>query len=94
VIDAATCNATNTSGCGQTPATITVGANSYVIDISTATDTIYDVPVDWPDNQIWVVNGASCNASGHSGCASAVVAKAKTGFDPFFVLVNDATHTV
>ena len=94
VIDAATCNATNTSGCGQTPATITVGANSYVIDISTATDTIYDVPVDWPDNQIWVVNGASCNASGHSGCASAVVAKAKTGLDPFFVLVNDATHTV
>jgi DNA-binding beta-propeller fold protein YncE len=94
VIDASTCSAVNSSGCGQTPPTITVGTNSFVIALSVATDTIYAVPVDFPDDQVWVVNAASCNAASHFGCGNAVVAKATVGLDPFGVVVNDRTHTV
>ena len=94
VIDASTCNAQTTSGCGQKPATVTVDPNTYFIAVSTATDSVYAVGVNWPDDQLLVVNGARCHASDHSGCASAVVSKARTGLDPLAVAVDDSTHTV
>lgn len=96
VVDAATCNAHTSSGCGQTPAVISVGENIFVIGLSMSTDTVY-APVlgsNGLNNSVWVINGAICNASTHSGCGSAVVAKATVGLGPRFVLVDDATHTV
>jgi DNA-binding beta-propeller fold protein YncE len=41
VINGATCDAMNTTGCGNKPATITAGNNPWGIDIDEATDTIY-----------------------------------------------------
>ncbi len=66
VINAATCNATNHSGCGQTPATITVGGGPFDLAINEATDTVYVANSN--DNTVSVIDGATCNATDHSGC--------------------------
>ena len=41
VIDASICNATDTTGCGQTPAVVNVGTDIATLAVSAATDTIY-----------------------------------------------------
>jgi DNA-binding beta-propeller fold protein YncE len=41
VINAATCDAANTTGCGQAPATVKAGFNPWGIAVNQATDTIY-----------------------------------------------------
>jgi DNA-binding beta-propeller fold protein YncE len=96
VVDAATCNADNTSGCGQTPAKITVGTNTFWIAVSVKSDTVY-AAIPGPNlssDRLWVINGAMCSATVHAGCAHAVVAKAKVGFGPASVTVDDPHHTV
>jgi DNA-binding beta-propeller fold protein YncE len=96
VIDASTCNAQDHSGCGQTPAVIHVGPNTYWLGVSAPTNTVYAVSAgsNFDGHTVWVVNGATCNATDHSGCSSDVVAKAKVGLLPVGVLVDDAAHTV
>jgi DNA-binding beta-propeller fold protein YncE len=96
VIDASTCNAEVTSGCGQTPAAVTVGVNSFTIAVSPHTDTVYAAALgsNFLNNTVWVVNGATCNGTDHSGCAGAVVAKAKVGLGAIAVTVDDAADTV
>jgi hypothetical protein len=82
VVNAATCNATRSSGCGQTPAVVTVGTGTAVLAVSTATDTIYapNSGTSFNGHTMSVINGATCNGTSHSG--------------PFGVAVNDRTHTV
>lgn len=41
VVNAATCDANNTSGCAQSPAVVKVGKGTFVLALSAATDTIY-----------------------------------------------------
>ena len=41
VVNAATCNATDTSGCGQAPAVVKVGQGTFNLAVNTATDTVY-----------------------------------------------------
>ncbi len=59
--------------------------------MSTKTDTIY--ASSGADNTIAVINGATCNGTGHSGCGH-LAATATVGFDPFGVAVDDRTNTV
>jgi Phosphotransferase enzyme family len=82
VVNAATCNAKNTSGCGQSPAVVKVGKGTFVLALSAATGTIYG-----PNS------GLSFNGTGHSGCGH-LAATVKVGLGPFGVDVNDRTHTV
>jgi DNA-binding beta-propeller fold protein YncE len=91
VVNAATCNATDTSGCGQTPAVVKVGQGTFVLAVSAATDTVYGPNAS--SDTVAVINGASCNGTGHSGCGH-LAATAKVGSGPFGVAVNDRTHTV
>ena len=91
VINAATCNAEDTSGCGQTPAVVKVGQGTFALAVSAATDTIY--APSGADNTVAVINGATCNGTDHSGCGH-LAATAKVGIDPFGAAVNDHTHTV
>ncbi|MGN6168498.1 MAG: YncE family protein, partial [Solirubrobacteraceae bacterium] len=91
VINAATCNATDTSGCGQTPAVVKVGTGTDILAVSVASDTIY-APASGGDT-IAVINGAACNGSNHSGCGH-LAATAKVGLGPFGAAVNDRTHTL
>jgi DNA-binding beta-propeller fold protein YncE len=95
VINAATCNATHTAGCGQAPAVVKVGKGTFSLAVSAATDTIYaaDTGFDFDGDTVSVINGATCNGTDHSGCGH-LAAIAKAGLGPFGITVNDRTHTV
>ena len=95
VVNTATCNATDTSGCGQTPAVFTVAAGTAFAAVSPATDTVYGAGGGFGASvgTVSVINGATCNGTSHSGCGH-VAAIAKVGAGPFGVTVNDRTHTV
>ena len=69
VIDGATCNAENTSGCSQTPSAVTIGTGPAGVTVDPATDTVYAGTVAQDQAEtVWVVNGATCNASTTAGC--------------------------
>ena len=91
VINGATCNRTNTSGCGQDPPTVTVGGGASLLAVDPATDTIYVGSFD--DSTISVINGAACNGSNSSGCGQ-VPPTVKVGSFPDGVAVDKRTHTV
>ena len=95
VINAATCNAADTSGCGQVPAAVRVGAGTFVIAVSTATDTVYgpNSGTGVKGDTVSVINGATCNSTTHTGCGH-LAATIKVGLVPKAVAVNDRTHTV
>jgi DNA-binding beta-propeller fold protein YncE len=95
VVSTATCDATRTSGCGQTPAVITVGTGTAVLAVSTATDTIYaaNSGTSFNGHTMSVINGATCNGTSHAGC-SQLAATVTVGTGPSGVAVNDRTHTV
>ncbi len=95
VINAATCNAARTSGCGQTPAMVTVGTGTYVLAVSTATDTIYapNSGSSFSGDTMAVINGATCNGTDHAGCAH-LAATVTVGSGPYGVTVDDRTRTV
>src|SRR5271165_209042 len=91
VINGATCDGSNSSGCANAPATVTVGNAPTGIAVNAATNSIY--VTNQADNTVSVINGASCNGSNASGCgaASATVA---VGNNPQAIATNHATDTV
>ena len=94
-INATTCNAQTTSGCGQTPGVVNVGAGTNQLAVSTATNTIY-APAAGPNfsgNTVDVINGTTCDATELAGC-DRPAATVKVGAGPDGVAVNDLTHTV
>jgi DNA-binding beta-propeller fold protein YncE len=91
VVNAATCNAQHTSGCGQPPAVVSVGTGTAILAVSTATDTIYG-PGSGGDT-VAVINGATCNGTDHTGCGR-LAATVKVGPGPFGAAVSDRTHTL
>ena len=66
VLDVRTCNGQVTTGCAQTPPTLTAGNNPLVSFADPATHTLY-VANDG-DNTVSVFDTATCNASVTSGC--------------------------
>jgi DNA-binding beta-propeller fold protein YncE len=95
VVNAATCNATDTSGCGQAPAVVKVGVGTVILAVSTATDTIYGPAsgVQFSGDTVAVINGARCNGTEHSGCGH-LAATAKVGSGPYGAAISDRTHTL
>jgi YVTN family beta-propeller protein len=95
VINGATCNATITSGCGQKPASVTVGAGSanynVAFAIDQATQTLY--VANWRDNTLSVIDTATCNATTTSGCAQTPHA-AQVGSGPDGIAIDLATDTL
>jgi DNA-binding beta-propeller fold protein YncE len=69
VIDGQTCNGQVTSGCGQIPATMTIGTGPAGVVVDQSTDTIYAGTVA-PNGAeaVSVIDGAACNATTTSGC--------------------------
>ena len=94
MIDGSTCNATDNSGCSQTPATVDVGGNPVELAVDEATHTVY-VPVQLGDvfGFVAMIDTATCNGSDTSGC-SQPPPTAPVGTQPAHVAVNPATHTV
>jgi len=90
VVNAATCNAANTSGCAQRAPTALTGSAPGIGAVDEATDTLY-VPTG--DDALTIVNGATCNATVRTGCGQPTPAT-MTGADPLSAAVNPATNTV
>ena len=105
VINGAICNARDTSGCGQKPATVRAGAfdNSLVVDPVTNTVFVTNMDAgcsgppgaacDRPGT-VSVIDGHSCNGSHRSGCAHQPFATTKVGGAPSGVGVNPVTNTI
>ena len=101
VINGAICDAANTTGCGQTPATVTiaasppVGSNPSGIAVDQATDTIYTANIADGETAgtVSVINGAICNGQNTSGC-SQTPATAPAGFGTVGIAVDQATNRV
>jgi DNA-binding beta-propeller fold protein YncE len=95
VINGATCDAANTTGCGQTPASVTAGSNPWGIAVDQATDTIYTANIADGEHPgtVAVINGASCNGSDHAGCGQ-TPASVAAGFGSVGVAIDPATDTV
>lgn len=91
IIDGATCNGSDDSGCGRAPHTVTVGSGANWITVDQADDTIY--AANFNDGTVSVLNGADCNAIVTSGCAS-TPHTVVTGEGTAFVEVDEATHTL
>ena len=99
VVNAATCNAIDTSGCGQAPGVVKVGQCTFTLAVSAATDTVYapsagSVASGCTDGDtVSVINGAACKGTDHSGCGH-LAATARVGLRPVGAAVDDSTHTV
>lgn len=96
VLNAATCNAEDVSGCGQRPGTVNVGPGTSSLGISAKTDTIYAPSAGNPfasGTTVSVINGATCNGTDHAGCGK-VATTITVGVGPDGVAVDDATNTV
>jgi YVTN family beta-propeller protein len=91
VINGATCNASITTGCGQTPATVTVGQASYGIVDDSATHTAYVTNDN--SNTVSVIDTRHCRSGDTSGC-SQTPATVKVGVEPLGITLDQATHTV
>ena len=111
IFDGATCNATDRLGCGQTPASTPTGddgggASVGYVAVDEATNTVYatnDVTINfvpYVGDSVYVINGATCNATNTSGC-SQTPTTVTLGYDalgiaynPFGIAVDQATNTI
>ena len=91
VINGATCNAGNTSGCGQTPATVTVGHFPFLAAFDPANKTVY--VTDALDNAVSMINTRTCHA-GHTGGCRQRPPTAPVGNFPVPVVADTRTNTV
>ncbi len=67
VLDAATCNATASAGCGARPSkSLRTGHSPRWVTVDQDTDTVYVTNGD--DYTASILNGATCNATSASGC--------------------------
>jgi YVTN family beta-propeller protein len=94
VIDGATCNATTTSGCRQTPPTVTVGYSPASVAVDPANDTVYvaDAGIANNFNAVSVIDGATCNATTTLGC-NQIPASITVGTAPLGILLDESTNT-
>jgi DNA-binding beta-propeller fold protein YncE len=102
VFNAATCNATHTTGCGQTPAVLRVGdsasGNSVLsLTVNQATNTIYATNLvlanPFVGDSVYVINGATCDAAATTGCGQTPAA-ITAGFNPWGIAVDQTTDTI
>jgi YVTN family beta-propeller protein len=91
VIDGRTCNARVRSGCLQRPVHVLAGLGARGIAVNEATDTVY--VANTGENSVSVIDGASCNATVHSGCGRRA-AVAPVGISPRRVAVDELTNTI
>jgi YVTN family beta-propeller protein len=91
VINGATCDAEDTSGCSQTPATVAAGSGAFAVAVDPSTHTVYVANIN--DGTVSVINGATCNATNTSGCGQ-TPATVAVGPQPVGVVVDEASRTV
>jgi DNA-binding beta-propeller fold protein YncE len=95
VINGATCNGTNHTGCGHLAATATVGLGPYGAVANDRTHTLYvanNADGDSPGT-VSVVNVATCNATDTIGCGGPFPTAA-TGNSPLLIGADPRTGTL
>jgi DNA-binding beta-propeller fold protein YncE len=92
VINDRHCRSRDISGCGQTPATLTVGSVPIGVAVNQATQTLY--VTNGIDNTVSVVNTATCSALHPGGCASQHPPAFPVGTFPVQALVDASTDTL
>src|SRR5207247_7423710 len=93
VFNGATCNASDTYGCGQAPATLVANFDPVQGAVDEATHTVY-VPVGSDAlGSVLMIDGSHCNGTDNSGCGN-TPNSALVGSLPVYVLIDPATHTV
>jgi YVTN family beta-propeller protein len=94
VINAATCNAVQHSGCRQTPPKVAVGPQPLGIAVNQITDTVYVTSLgNFTGKTVSVINGATCNAARQTGCGHKP-ATITVGPAPFGIAIDQATNTI
>ena len=95
VLNGATCDAADHAGCGQTPATITVGDDPRAPAVDPGTNTIYVANHAEGDYAatVSVINGATCNATHHRGCHHRPPVTS-VGFGAISLAVDPSSHRV
>lgn len=102
VIDGSTCNGGDTTGCGQTPPAVLIGAfpdtggngnnvNGRTIAIDQQKQLIF-VPIAG-DSDLAVLDGHACRA-GHADACHVKIAKKRAGGFPVTAAVDESTDTV
>jgi YVTN family beta-propeller protein len=101
VFNGATCNATSTSGCGQTPHSATVGYSGGALAVNATTNTIYVAKSDQENtpsggNTVSVINGITCDAATTTGCGGPpqTITLGPAFTTPAAVAIDQATDTI
>jgi DNA-binding beta-propeller fold protein YncE len=102
VFNGATCNATNGSGCGQIPQSVTVGFGASALAVNAVTDTIYVADGNDQNNTVLagntvsVIDGTICNATTTTGCGNApqTITLGPPYTSPGAVAIDPATDTI
>jgi DNA-binding beta-propeller fold protein YncE len=90
VINGATCDSHNTSGCDQTPAPAPAGFGANGIAVDPTTNNIYATNDE--DTSVTTINGNSCKSSNQTGCADTRT-RAIVGDYPGVISVDPAVDT-
>lgn len=91
MINGATCNGADISGCSSTTATVAVGRSPRLVAIDTTTDRVY--VTDYASAAVSLIGGSTCNANVTTGCRRSAALQ-WVGSQPNGLAVNDSTDTV
>ena len=94
VINGATCNASDMTGCGQTSTTVRVGSFDNAIAVDPVTNAVFVTNQDASPGTVSVIDGNSCNGAHPSGCGNQPIATVPVGGGPSGLAVNPVTNTV
>jgi DNA-binding beta-propeller fold protein YncE len=91
VINAATCNASDTRGCDRTPALVNVPGGPEFLALNSLTNTIY--VADTNSGDVSVIDGITCDARSTIGCTH-TPASVSVGSEAFPIAVDQATNSI
>lgn len=89
LINTATCNAIETSGCNQIPTGIATGLG---LAIDSSNHSVYLSNVFTAE--VYLFNAVTCNADTQSDCSAVSVAQLPSGYLPYIPDVDPSTHSV
>jgi YVTN family beta-propeller protein len=94
VINGATCNASDSTGCDQTPPTVAVGSFDNAVAVDPTTNIVFVTNQDASPGTVSVIDGNSCKGSEPTGCASQPFTTVTAGGGASGLGVNAATNTI
>lgn len=94
VINGATCNGDDNSGCRQKAATVRVGAFPAAVVVDPVTNMVFVANQDTRPGTVSVIDGNSCEGSRPAGCAHQPFTTTAVGGGPSGMDINPVTDTI